>query len=162
MKRSLLLGLCTCAVTGLVGCTTAPATVAPTPTPPTPALTTNTSESAGTGPTASPTDTVAAAAAAATGTSYYQAILAHNYPLAFSYVDAAASGPNGAPLTWPAFNQLANATDDSEGAVTEFSVAAAPPLIVITIGRPKIGRYHAHLQMKQETTGWKITAIDRI
>lgn len=156
MKRSLLLGLCGCTVTGLVGCT-APGTVTPTPAP-----TTITSKAAGTGPTASPTDTVAAAAAATTGTSYYQAILARNYPLAFSYVDAAASGPNGAPLTWPAFNQLADATDSSEGAVTDFSVAAAPPLVVITIGRPKIGRYHAHLQMKQEATGWKITAIDRI
>jgi hypothetical protein len=156
MKRPLLLGLCSCAVTGLIGCT-APATATRPPSP-----TAITSAATSTGPTASPTDTAAAAAAAATVTSYYQAIVAHSYPLAFSYIDAGATGPDGAPLTWQTLRQLATAADSAQGPVTDFSVAAAPPQVVITIARPRIGRYHAHLQIKHEAAGWKIAAIDRI
>ena len=44
---------------------------------------------------------------------YYQAIVAQNYPLAFTYIDADATGPNGQKLTLSALLQLAH-TMDSE------------------------------------------------
>ena len=94
--------------------------------------------------------------------SYYQAIVAGNYQLAFTYLDANASGPDGQRLTLQAFLQLAHTMDGQGGAVTDFSVAAFQSMIVMTIDRKKFGPYHAHLQMKQEGNDWKIVSLDRI
>jgi hypothetical protein len=94
-------------------------------------------------------------------TSYYQAVVAQNYQLAFTYLDANATGPDGQRLTLQAFIQLAQ-TMNNEGPITNFSVAAFQSMIVMTIDRKEMGRYHAHLQMKQEGNGWKIISIDRI
>jgi len=99
---------------------------------------------------------------AAVATSYYQAIVAGNYQLAFTYLDANATGPDGQRLMLPAFLQLAHTMDNQGGPVTDFSVAAFQSMVVMTINRKKFGPYHAHLQMKQEGNDWKIVSLDRI
>jgi hypothetical protein len=161
MKRPVLLGFAGVAVAGVVACSGAPApgsTVPPhgtaaasSPSPVTP----GTPDTPGTAPTANP-----GAVAAVTG--YYQAVAAQRYQQAYAYLDAAATGPGGQQLTWTAFRDLASTMDTQEGAVTDFSVDASGTMVVVTIGRPSIGRYHAHLTVRQEGADWKITAIDRI
>lgn len=94
--------------------------------------------------------------------SYYQAVIAQNYHLAFTFFDANAIGPDGQKLTWQAFLQLAQTMDNEGGPVTNFSIGVSQSMIVMTIDRQKIGPYHAHLQMKQEENAWKIISIDRV
>lgn len=158
MKRLVLLCLFGCVAVGVVACSvTVP--VAPSPTSTAGATAPPSSGSPGTSsPTTVPSETNAAAVAM----SYYQAIVAGNYQLAFTYLDANATGPDGQRLTLQAFLQLAHTMDGQGGAVTNFSVAAFQSMIVMTINRKKFGPYHAHLQMKQEGNDWKIISLDRI
>jgi hypothetical protein len=60
------------------------------------------------------------------------------------------------------YEALASTMDAQDGAVTEFSVDTSGTMVVVTIGRPAVGRYHAHLAVRQLGADWKITAIDRI
>ena len=94
--------------------------------------------------------------------SYYQAVSAQNYHLAFTFFAANATGPDGQKLTWQAFLQFAQTMDNEGGPVTNFSIGVSQSMIVMTINRQKIGPYHAHLQMKQEGNAWKIISIDRV
>ena len=52
--------------------------------------------------------------------------------------------------------------DKGEGKIQSYSVAAFPPIIVMTNMRVHIGPYHVHLQFKQEGKTWKIIALDGI
>jgi len=182
MKRVVLLCLLSCLTIGILACsgvgtgtpvptplaqgtvTTTPTatvqgTVAPTPTPvvqgtvpPSPVL------------PGAPSPTIASSSTgeAAVVTSYYQAVAAQNYQLAFSFLDATATGPDGQRLTWQGFLKLAQLMDGEGGTVTNFSIVTSGSMVVMTINRQKVGPYHAHLQMKQEGNGWKIRSIDRI
>lgn len=98
---------------------------------------------------------------AAVAASYYRAVAAQNYRLAFTYLAANATGPDGR-LTFQAFLQLARTMESMAGPVTTFSVGAYRSLIVMTIERKKIGPYHAHLQMAQHGGSWTIISIDRV
>jgi hypothetical protein len=109
----------------------------------------------GTSPPPSPTTTAAA-------TSYYRAIAARNYRLAFTYLATDATGPDGQRLTWRAFVNLARMMDGEEGPVISFSVAAYQSLIVMTIERKRVGPYHAHLRVNRIGGAWRITSIDRV
>ena len=93
---------------------------------------------------------------------YYRAVVAQNYRLAFTYLAANVTGPDGRRLTFQAFLQLAHTMDSQEGPVTGFSVAAFQSMIVMTINRKEVGPYHAHLQLTRDGGGWKIISIDRI
>jgi hypothetical protein len=95
-------------------------------------------------------------------TSYYQAIVAQNYQLAFTFLDADAVGPGGQRMTWPAFRQLAQSMDGDEGPVIDFSMNATGSTIVMTNYRKRMGPYHAHLQVKPEGNDWKIVSVDRM
>ena len=95
-------------------------------------------------------------------TNYYRAIAAQNYRLAFTYLAANVTGPDGQRLTWQAFLQLAHVMDGQEGPVTHFSVAVFQSMIVMTIDRKEVGPYHAHLQMARNGDGWTIISIDRV
>jgi len=95
-------------------------------------------------------------------TNYYRAIIAQNYRLAFTYLAANATGPDGRRLTLPAFLQLARMLDGQGGPVTHFSVGVYPPMVVMTNDREKYGPYHAHLQMARNGDSWTIISIDRI
>lgn len=99
---------------------------------------------------------------AAVAASYYRAVAAQNYRLAFTYLAANATGPDGGRLTFQAFLQLARTMESMAGPVTTFSVGAYRSLIVMTIERKKIGPYHAHLQMAQHGGSWTIISIDRV
>ena len=95
-------------------------------------------------------------------TSYYRAVAARNYRLAFTYLAANATGPDGRKLTFRTFLQIAHTMESLAGPVTTFSVSAYKSLIVMTIERKKIGPYHAHLQMAQHGGIWAIISIDRV
>jgi hypothetical protein len=95
-------------------------------------------------------------------TSYYRSIVAQNYQLAFTFLDANAVGPDGLRMTWQAFLQLAQSMDGDEGPVTDFSMNASGSMIVMTNYRKRMGPYHAHLQLKRAGNGWKIVSMDRI
>jgi hypothetical protein len=94
--------------------------------------------------------------------SYYQAIAAQNYRLAFAYLAADATGPDGRRLPWQAFLQLARMMDGHEGPVTHFSVAVFQSVTVMTVDRKEVGPYHVHLQMARNGDSWTIISIDRI
>jgi hypothetical protein len=95
-------------------------------------------------------------------TNYYRAIAAQNYRLAFTYLAANVTGPDGRRLTLQAFLQLARVMDGQEGRVTHFSVAVFQSMVVMTIDRKKVGPYHAHLQMARDGSSPAIMSIDRI
>ena len=154
----MLLCLLGCVSIGIVACS-GTSNVAPLPTP---TATVTVTPSSGSPGASSPTTVPSRTNVAAVAMSYYQAIVAQNYQLAFTYLDADATRLSRQRLTLQAFLQLAHTMDSQAGPVTDFSVAAFQSIIVMTIDRKKLGPYHAHLQMKQEGTGWKIISIDRI
>lgn len=158
MKRLVLLCFFSCVTIGIVACS-GTSTVAPSPTSTAKVTIT---PSSGASEASSPTTASSETTVTAVATSYYQAIVAQNYQLAFTYLDANATGPDGQRLTPQTFLQLAHAMNNEEGPVISFSVAAFQSMIVMTIYRKEMGPYHAHLQMKQENNGWKIISIDRI
>jgi hypothetical protein len=100
--------------------------------------------------------------AAAVATGYYRAVAARDYRLAFTFLAANSTGPDGRNLTWPAFLQLADVMDSEEGPVVNFSVAAFGDLVVMTVDRERGGKYHAHLRIAQVADRRAITSIDRI
>ena len=123
----------------------------------TPPVTTPTDTPMPTATATSPTSSVAAMA-----TNYYQALEQQNYALAYTFLDPNSTDTTtNQKLTLEVFTTLAQSTDASEGTITDFSVGAFPPLVVMTVTR-KYGPYHAHLQVKLEGTTWKITSLDRI
>jgi hypothetical protein len=137
MKRQALLCLAGWVTVATAACA-GPGTVAPSPASPSPA------------------------AQAAVATGYYRAVAARDYRLAFTYLAANSTGPDGRNLTWPAFLQLADMMDSEEGPVVNFSVAAFGDLVVMTVDREKAGPYHAHLRIARAADRWAIMSIDRI
>lgn len=138
-----------------------------------------TGSSTGNSPTLAPTATAtgtAAVAPSSTGTAgggandeltriataYYNAIQAKNYQQAYTYLDPQATDANGKTITLSSFEQMAQMMDSQYGPVSSFSVAAFAPDVVMTVSRPNLAAYHAHLQMKQEGSTWKIISIDRV
>jgi hypothetical protein len=95
-------------------------------------------------------------------TRYYRAVAAQHYRLAFSYLAANATGPDGRRLTSQEFVMLALEMDRQEGRVISFSVGVFQSLVVLTIVRKKIGPYHAHLRVSRSGGAWRIIAIDRV
>jgi hypothetical protein len=155
MFRLRLLLLILFAVVALSGCSFSPVLT------PTPAPTLTASATGGTlTPAPGGTGTIEA-----TITSFYQAIEAQNYDLAYSYLDANATIANGQKLTQQTFTQLAQSRDNQFGPVTSFDLllnSSDPTQVIMTITRKSGFRYHAHLQVKQEGNGWKILTLDRI
>ncbi|HXL38711.1 MAG TPA: hypothetical protein VN954_16080 [Ktedonobacteraceae bacterium] len=98
-------------------------------------------------------------------TSFYQAIEAQNYTLAYSYLDANATIADGQKLTQQMFTQLAQSRDKQFGPVTGFDLlinSSDRTQVIMTIARESGFRYHAHLQVKQVGNAWKILTLDRI
>ncbi|HYB00127.1 MAG TPA: hypothetical protein VED37_07900 [Ktedonobacteraceae bacterium] len=128
---------------------------------PTPAPTLTGSATGGTlTPTPGGTDTIEA-----TSTSFYQALEAQNYALAYSYLDANATIANGQKLTQQTFTQLAQSRDNQFGPVTGFDLllnSSDHTQVIMTIARKSGFRYHAHLRVKQKGNDWKILTLDRI
>jgi hypothetical protein len=163
MFRFRLLLLSLFAIVALSGCSSSQILT------PTPAPTQTASATGGTltpGPTGSASLTPGGTRTIeATITSYYQAIEAQNYDLAYSYLDANATTANGQKLTQQTFTQLAQSRDNQFGPVTSFDLllnSSDPTQVIMTITRKSGFRYHAHLQVKQEGNDWKILTLDRI
>src|SRR5437879_6600508 len=76
---------------------------------------------------------------------FYEAVKRQNYMLAFSYLDTSAHTTDGQKLTPTIFKQLARTMDSQEGPVVNYSIAAFPPAVVMTITRKGMGPYHTHL-----------------
>jgi hypothetical protein len=140
VNRRALLCLAALVIAGSAACA-GPGKVAPSPASPVPA---------------------AQATSGQLATIYYRAAAARDYRLAFTYLAADATGPDGAPLTWQAFLQLADVMDSQEGPVVDFSAAAFGDLVVMTVDREKSGPYHAHLRIAPVAGRWAIVSIDRI
>jgi hypothetical protein len=158
MKRLALACLSGCVTMAIVACSgTNTVTSSPSPT----AKVTVTPDSGPSGPS-SPAARPAEENVAAAATSYYRAVAGKNYRLAFTYLAANATGPDGRRLTFQAFLQLAHAMESLAGPVTTFSVGAYKSLVVMTIERKKIGPYHAHLQLARRGGSWTIISIDRV
>ena len=142
---------------GLLGCETTGGSIggSPTPTP--------------TGTTAaapSPTGTASGgggvnAELTRLATAYYNDIQAKNYQQAYTYLDPQATDANGKTITLSSFEQMAQMMD-YYGPITSFSVDAFAPMVIMTVSRPNLAAYHAHLQMKQEGSTWKIISVDRL
>jgi hypothetical protein len=158
MKRLIFLCLFSCVVIEIVACS-GTRTVTPVPTS---TIQVTVLPSSGSPGASSPTNASSNTNETAVAMSYYQAVIAQNYHLAFTFLDANATGFDGQRLTWQAFLQLAQTMDNEGGPVINFSVAVSQFMIIMTINRQKIGPYHAHLQMKQEGNSWKIISIDRV
>jgi hypothetical protein len=161
-KRWVLLCLLCCLATAATAACSRTRTPAPSPAPaPTMSTTTSTTVSATASGSPSPGPPEGSSGTGVV-TSYYRAIVAQNYQLAFTFLDAGAVGPDGQRMTLPAFLRLAQSMDGDEGPVTNFSVNAVGSTIVMTNYRERMGPYHAHLQVKQDGSGWKIVSVDRI
>ncbi len=93
---------------------------------------------------------------------YYKAIEEHDYAKAYSYVQDNVATVNGQKLTLAVLKQMATTTEDAEGPIQSFNVAAFPSEVVMTITRQRLGPYHTHIQVKQVDGTWKIVSIDRI
>ncbi|SRR6266851_4785875 len=158
MKRLALACLSSCVTTAIVACSgTSTVASSPNSTPKVPVT-----PSSGPSGLSSPTTTPSEKNVAAVATSYYRAVAVQNYRLAFTYLAANATGPDGHRLTFQAFLQLARTMESLAGPVTTFSVGVYKSLIVMTIERKKIGPYHSHLQMAQHGGIWTIISIDRV
>ena len=155
MFRPRLLLLILFAIIALSGCSSTQLLT------PTPAPTLTGSATGGTlTPTPGGTDTIEA-----TSTSFYQALEAQNYALAYSYLDANATIANGQKLTQQTFTQLAQSRDNQFGPVTGFDLllnSSDHTQVIMTIARKSGFRYHAHLWVKQKGNDWKILTLDRI
>ena len=93
---------------------------------------------------------------------YYSAIQGKDYSQAYSYLDAHATDANGHTITLNNLEQMAQTMDNHEGLIVGFVAAAYSSQVAMTITRAQMGPYHAHLQMKQEGSTWKIISLDRI
>jgi hypothetical protein len=94
--------------------------------------------------------------------SYYRAVARQDYRLAFAFLAANATGPDGQRLSLPAFVTLARMMEGLAGPVTSFSVAVFPSLVVVTIIRKRSGPYHTHLRLTREAASWRIASLDRV
>jgi hypothetical protein len=147
---------------GLLGCETTGSSTGGTPI----ATPTPTATATGTAAVApSPTATASGGAndeLTRIATAYYNAIEAKNYQQAYSYFDPQATDGNGKTITLSSLQQLAQMMDTQYGPISSFDVAAFAPQVVMTIARPNLAAYHAHLEFKQEGSTWKIISIDRV
>src|SRR5260370_13925644 len=158
MKRLALLCLSGGVTAAIVACSGTPA-AAPSPGPAAKVTVTPNSGSSGASPfTPAPSGKSAAAAAA----NYYRAIAAQNYRLAFTYLAANVTGPDGRRLTLQAFLQLARVMDGQEGRVAHFSVAGFQSMVVMTLDPAKVGPFSAHLPLAPGGSRRSIKSIDRI
>ena len=168
MKRLAIACLSSCVTTAIVACAgtstvaSPPNSSPPNSSPPNSTAKATTTRNPGAAGRSSPTTTPSENNVAAVARSYYLAVAAQNYRLAFIYLAANATGPDGHLLTFGAFLRLAHTMENLAGPVTSFSVGAYKSLIVMTIVRKKIGPYHAHLQMALRGGIWRIIAIDRV
>jgi hypothetical protein len=101
--------------------------------------------------------------------SFYTAVEAQNYALAYTYLATNATinptGDRPQPLTKDTFIQTARTLDETVGKVTSFAAevdSSDPAIIIMTVSRSNLAAYHSHLQFKDVSGNWRIASLDRI
>lgn len=97
---------------------------------------------------------------------YYMAVEQQDYATAYTYLDTSGIGPNGQSLT----QALYQAIDIARGKVSSYSITSTSinpnngvNTAAITVNVTRNGQsYDVHLQLKQESNGWKIVRTDNI
>lgn len=101
---------------------------------------------------------------------YYTSVKSQNYNAAYASLDAQGMTYGNAPLTQQLYNQAGQALDTQKGKVSAYSitsmqaatnngVSTASYTVHVTRGNQS---YDTHLQLRQETSNWKIVSIDNI
>ena len=101
---------------------------------------------------------------------YYTAIEKQDYNTAFTYLDTSNFILNGRTINQVVFSQAGQIVDQTKGKVTNFSITntsissnngvnTAQITVSVTRNGPP---YDVHLNLQQESSGWKITKIDNI
>jgi hypothetical protein len=101
---------------------------------------------------------------------YYMAVEQQNYAMAYTYLDTSGIGLNGQSLTQALYIQANQAIDLARGKVSSYSITSSSinsnngvNTAAITVNVTRNGQsYDVHLQLKQESNGWKIVRTDNI
>ncbi len=99
---------------------------------------------------------------------YYMAIENQNYTTAFTYLDTSNLTLNGQAFTQDLYVKGAQLFDQQKGKVTAYSITNISlnsnngvNTAMLTVRVTRNGSpYDVHLQLLQESSGWKITSID--
>ena len=99
---------------------------------------------------------------------YYTAVEKQDYNTAFTYLGTSNLTLNGQSLTQSLYIQGAMLIDQTKGKLTAYSISN-PSLnsnnggstAILTVSETRNGAsYDVHVQLKQESSGWKITSVD--
>lgn len=99
---------------------------------------------------------------------YYTAVENQDYNTAFTYLDTSNLTLNGQSLTQSLYIQGAKLFDQAKGKLTAYSISNTSlnsnngvSTAMLTVSETRNGTpYDVHVQLKQESSGWKITSID--
>jgi len=99
---------------------------------------------------------------------YYTAIEKQDYNTAFTYLDTSNLTLNGQGLTQSLYIQGAMLIDQTKGKLTAYSITNTSlnsnngvNTAMLTVSETRNGSpYDVHVQLKQESSGWKITSLD--
>ncbi len=99
---------------------------------------------------------------------YYTAIEKQDYNTAFTYLDTSNLTLNGQGLTQSLYIQGAMLIDQTKGKLTAYSITNTSlnsnngvNTAMLTVSETRNGApYDVHVQLKQESSGWKITSLD--
>jgi serine/threonine protein kinase len=99
---------------------------------------------------------------------YYTAIEKQDYNTAFTYLDASNLTLNSQGLTQSLYIQGARLFDQTKGKLTAYSITNTSlnsnngvNTAMLTVSETRNGApYDVHVQLKQESSGWKITSLD--
>ena len=99
---------------------------------------------------------------------YYTAVKNQDYNTAFTYLDTSNLTLNGQPLTQSLYIQGAGLIDQTKGKLTAYSITNTSlnsnngvNTAMLTVSETRNGApYDVHVQLKQESNGWKITSLD--
>lgn len=99
---------------------------------------------------------------------YYTAVEKQDYNTAFTYLDTSNLTLNGQGLTQSLYIQGAMLIDQTKGKLTAYSITNTSlnsnngvNTAMLTVSETRNGSpYDVHVQLKQESSGWKITSLD--
>ncbi len=101
---------------------------------------------------------------------YYMAVEQQDYATAYTYLDTSGIALNGQSLTQALYIQANQAIDIARGKVSSYAITSTSTnsnngvnTAAITVNVTRNGQsYDVHLQLKQESNGWKIVRTDNI
>jgi NTF2-like N-terminal transpeptidase domain len=101
---------------------------------------------------------------------YYTAVEQQDYATAYTYLDSSGIGLNGQALTQALYIQANQTIDFAKGKVSSYAITSTSNnsnngvnTAAITVSVTRNGQsYDVHLQLRQESNGWKIVQTDNI